>query len=211
MPTSYQAQRWLDLEGDVWLDRNRAILGDNDPVCAVIQSVDLKPKRVLEVGCSNGWRIHKLVTKYGCDGYGIDPSKVAIAEAGDSKHFYVGTADSLPFAGDTFDMVILGFCMWAIAPEDWFKVVAETTRVLINGGHLVIHDYCHARPHKTEYRIGSGIYMYFMDFTTLWTSHPGYQTLSELQSSRGTHFEVASVLYKDFNSIPVGGKPVLPA
>src|ERR1700712_3304564 len=57
-----QSDTFLRTEGDGFFRRNAAGLarlernGDDDPVLKAIESLALRPKRVLEIGCSNGWR-----------------------------------------------------------------------------------------------------------------------------------------------------------
>ena len=78
--------------------RSFAHVFDDNPIIA--------PHGVLEIGCSNGWRLEAIREKYGCDCLGIDPA--------DSQFPYIfkGTADSLPYPDNQFDLVIYGFCLY---------------------------------------------------------------------------------------------------
>lgn len=168
--------------GDNWIRRNRAALNEDkdDPVESLFNL--FAPgviKRVVEVGCANGWRLKKLKEK-GYDVYGIDPSKEGIMEARESiepTNLVIGTADDMPWDDGYFDCVIMGFCMWAMPPEDWFGAVAESDRILKEGGALIIHDRFSARAIRrpyTEPGVPEGMYQYTYDWKKLWMAHPAY-------------------------------------
>lgn len=40
--------------------------------------LNLKPERVLEIGCSDGWRLKNLKKKYNAKCFGLDPSFIAL-------------------------------------------------------------------------------------------------------------------------------------
>lgn len=211
----------LKAAGDSWLERNRKDLGKNeDPVDEVIVNLTTETC-VLEIGCSNGWRLKKLHDKYGCHVYGIDPSKMGIEEAiaNGISNAVRGTADNLPWADDSFDLVILGFCLAFIEPEDWFKVAHETTRVLKENGRLIIYDFISVRPHKRLYshldeklKDGPPIYFNYFDWPKLWLAHPGYRKQAE-SIAVDTGIGV-SILKKDFTTgIPIADElkyPIIP-
>ena len=106
-------------------------MASNDQVLASIRSLSLQPTSVLEVGCSNGWRLEAFRKTYAIRCWGIDPSADAIKEG---KTLFPqislvrGTADSLPFGADMFDLVIFGFCLYLCDREDLFKL--HTRRIV---------------------------------------------------------------------------------
>lgn len=180
-----QGDAYRDGLGDDWYRRNKNDLGktETDPVMELISRVNPKAiNSILEVGCSNGWRLKRLREKrqslWIC---GIDPSKEAIADAKEGRDglFHVGTATKLPWEADTFDCVIMGFCMWALDPQEWFMAVAESDRVLKDDGLLIIHDRFTARPIKKGYPDRDDIFGYAYDWAKLWTAHPSYRELAE--------------------------------
>src|SRR5690349_6074798 len=64
-------------EGTQWFRRNESALSaEGDPVLRAL--ADIKPKRLLEVGCSNGWRLEEARVRYGSRCTGIDPSLQAL-------------------------------------------------------------------------------------------------------------------------------------
>jgi SAM-dependent methyltransferase len=168
-----QTETFMQGEGDAWFKRNRTQLGKNDPVSDLIKSMDWAPESVLEIGCGTGWRLKKLHEEYGCDIAGIDPSGIAIQELGNCG--CQGTADSLPFLSNQFDTVIFGFCLYLIEPKDLFRVVAESDRVLRNGGVLIVHDFMPSPyPFKRRYKHAPDVWAYHFDYRKLWLGHPDY-------------------------------------
>lgn len=182
---------WEEGIGDNWFRKNLADMGKFDGIDVVLEGLKIKPKAVLEVGCANGWRLKKLQQRYGCIVCGIDPSKEAIAAAHKSglnpDHVVTGTADKLPAPDQCFDMVIFGFSLCFIAPEDWFAATSEANRVLKEGGHIVILDFAHsARPIRYCFQKADGgghkdlqVFIYLNDWASMWTGHPGYELVHE--------------------------------
>ncbi len=187
--------RWF---GDIWYDSNINELGKDDPVSMLIEAINLHPKRVLEIGCSNGWRLKRLKDKYGCEVTGVDPSEKAIS-AGESWDLFVGTADNLEEVGadGQFDVIIYGFCFSFIDPNDYFKVLAEGNRVLQDGGMVLLYDRPAVFPMKQQYaevktkdQKTFEVFLHFMDWQRLWLAHPFYTTVNELR-----HPETFDVVY----------------
>lgn len=196
-----QSDIFLSSEGDAWYARNKNKLGLKDPVCALLDLLPLiRPKRVLEVGCANGWRLKKLKEKYQCRVSGVDTSHDAVEDALESGledvcHDKFGNATWL---GGTFDMIIFAFCLYVTQPSDWFKIVTEADRLLADGGWLVIHDFADG-PHATPYQHNTGILSYHLNFGSLWTSHPWYWR----QDYASLDGECVTVLKKDKHRLPV--------
>ncbi len=106
-----QADVFLNSEGDAWFARNRDKLGERDPVWNAVIATGIRPKRVLEVGCSNGWRLAKLRDRFGCEVFGVEPSLQAALEAAERRVPVVqASAASLAVPGP-FDLVIYGVCL----------------------------------------------------------------------------------------------------
>lgn len=171
-----QHEIFLHGEGNRWLERNREGLGQRDPVAKMIEAIDLKPEYVLEIGCSNGWRLAALRDRYACQVLGIEPSANAVAEAKvRDVPVFQGTAAALPIRSAACDLLIYGFCLYLADPEDWFKIVAEGDRVLKPGGHMIIHDFAALdEPHGRVYEHCDGVTAYHIDFSEFWLANPLY-------------------------------------
>ncbi len=168
-----QADIFLESEGDAWFERNRDRLGQFDSVSEIIEDMGLQPDNVLEVGCANGWRLAKLRDKYNCKVLGLEPSMDAIRWG--MVPIFQGTAENLPrSAGEKFDLIIYGFCLYLTDPSDWLRIAADADRVLKDGGHIIIHDFETFAPHARWYEHRDGVLSYHIDWSNLWLGHPGY-------------------------------------
>lgn len=66
-------------EGDQWYERNKEkLIPKDDFVCRMIENIGVYPQRIVELGCSNGYRLEYLRKKYHATCYGYDISKEAI-------------------------------------------------------------------------------------------------------------------------------------
>lgn len=154
-------ESWLAFEADGWFERNKLIIenycASEDKVLSLIHDYKLDPSRVLEIGCSAGYRLNEINKKYSnCKTFGIEPSLKAI-EYGQQTYpqveFLHGTADNLDyFESNSLDIVIVGFVFYVVDRNLLFKVVAEIDRVLKNGGFLIIIDFFSETTLKNEYQ-----------------------------------------------------------
>lgn len=106
---------------------------------------DFRGKKVLDVGCGNGYVLSKYAGE-GADVTGIDLTPTAVnicrqrfALLGLRGDFQVADAQDLLFANDTFDCV----CSMGVLHHvpDTEKAVAEIWRVLKPGGRLIVMMY----------------------------------------------------------------------
>lgn len=108
----------------------------------------IKPGILLDVGCGTGFIMNNARAK-GFQVFGIDPSagmiKLACKQYGfTAKEIFQTTSDKLPFADNTFDIVLASGSMeYVVNIEDTAK---EMIRVLKRGGIMRIID--HATPKK---------------------------------------------------------------
>lgn len=175
-----QAQFFIDKEGDRWFERNAAKLGEHDPVSELIEQLHIKPENVLEIGCSNGWRLAALHDKYKCGVTGLDPSHTASQDARKRGiSVWTATAAGMPLRSKTYDLVIYGFCLYLTDPEDWFRIAMEGDRVLKDGGYLIIHDFeREPEAFARVYEHAKDILSYHVDFAGFWLAHPWYEQIA---------------------------------
>jgi SAM-dependent methyltransferase len=193
-----QKDIFLESEGDAWLERNRDRLGVHDPVSDVIAESGIRPLRVLEVGCADGWRLERLRDRYGCEIMGVEPSRQACIEAAQRRVPAVQSTASVLAVSPSFDLVIYGFCLYLTEPSDWLRIAAEGDSVLQAGGRLIIHDFVETRPFARRYEHHHGVLAYHIDFPKLWLAHPLYSLVSRTIYDNG---EMVTVMKKNSASV----------
>ena len=144
-------------EGDRWFERNRVALNsfdaDADGPLKLINLYDLRPERVLEIGAANGVRLAAIHARNGCEAVAVEPSTQAILYGKASfpgVRFVRGSASSLPLK-ECFDLVIVNFVFHWIDRATLFKSLAETDRLVQDGGFLLIGDFLPANQMQVHY------------------------------------------------------------
>lgn len=102
---------------------------------AIVRSHLTPDSRVMDLGCGRGGVVEKIWREVRLAA-GLDPDASSLAEhRARGMPVVRGTGEDLPFAGDSFDLVI---CIWVLehlrSPE---TVLGEVRRVLRPGGHFV--------------------------------------------------------------------------
>ena len=197
-----QKEIFRQSEGDNWHTRNEKRLREYqanphcDPVLFTLGMVDLLPRRVCEIGASDGWRLEVLRKKYGCEVWGVEPSQKAVM-AGKSLfrevHLEVGSADHLPFEASSFDCLTFGFCLYLCDRDDLPQIVSEADRVLKPGGHLIIYDFFTEKPMRVPYAPMAGVFSYKMDYSSLFDSYPNYSVLSRQLFQMSSHQPISKI------------------
>lgn len=203
---SDQKAIFLASEGDSYFERNRPSLAAtaeriaNDAMLNLLEELEVRPTAVLEIGCSNGWRLEAIRRKHGARCCGVDPSGVAIQhgrEAFPDIELQIATADALPFADFTFDLVMLGFCLYLCDRKDLFRIACEVDRMLRESGHLVILDFHTQRPYRNSYAHHAGLYAYKMNYARMFTWNPAYVERSQRVFNESDRQTAVTVLRKD--------------
>lgn len=186
-----QKDTFLAGEGDAWFQRNceKTAKADaaSDMILSAIKYAELPPvSRVLEIGCADGSRLEILKNNFaGAECFGVDPSEKAV-KAGNEKYGHnlqVGTADSLPYEKDFFNLVLFGFSLYLCDRKDLFKIACEADRCLCNGGYLIIKDFYPPLPYRNTYVHCDGISSYKMDYSRMFTWNPAYTEIFRILSS----------------------------
>lgn len=182
---SDQKNIFLESEADQWFERNKTNLRERTPegdvITRTLKGTHYKPKRILEVGCANGFRLQFLKDLYQAECHGIDPSKKAIVDGQKNYpklNLKVGTAESLDTPDDYFDMIILGFLMYLCDRNHLFKIASEVDRTLKSSGHIVILDFYSPIPYKNPYCHLQGIFSYKMSNSAMFLWNPNYVQVS---------------------------------
>lgn len=128
------AQAWIADQGEHGDFGRRYVL---DPVM-LPRALARGPRRMLDVGCGEG-RFCRMLAAHGVPATGLDPTPalIAAARARDARSAYIqGMAEHLPFASDSFDLVVSYLSLIDI--DDVRAGIAEMSRVLAPGGTLLI-------------------------------------------------------------------------
>jgi SAM-dependent methyltransferase len=187
-------------EADAWFSRNKEAIKnktrDKDFTYQKIIDMipELKPKKILEIGCCNGYRLNWLAEDLSIDCIGIEPSNIAIEDG--KKRFtknnhleLINTKVDLDFwlngfnqlfTSDSLDIVIFGHCFYLISPEMYFLITYQIDRALREHGVIVIFDF-DSYPQRREYDPyeAEQIWSYKMDFSQLFSRHPMYKLISK--------------------------------
>lgn len=115
----------------------------------VLRHADLDPgERVLDVGCGTGTlAVAALSAEPGVQVTGVDadPKILEIARGRAAEHgldvtFDQGMASSLPYADESFDVVLSTLFFHHLTDEDKRRTGSEVARVLRPGGRAVVAD-----------------------------------------------------------------------
>lgn len=185
MKKKTQKELFKNGEGDAWFSRNKRGSSLDSPDMIVNKNVleyllslplpNSKDIKAIEVGCGEGTLLSHLLKKKKWELFGIDPSKKAIDLANNlGINGSVGTADELNFKDETFDLIILGFCLYLCDTCDLFKIANEVNRISKNNSWLIIIDFWSPDFKKVPYKHLDGIYSSKFDFSKMFSWHPSY-------------------------------------
>lgn len=152
--------------------------------------------RVLEVGCGRGLGCALALAEFGpAEVHGVDihPEQVRRARNtnGDGRlGFWLGSASSLPFAGNSFD------CLYSVEAMQHFPslrdFVTEAARVLVPGGRIAVTTFF-----TTRAGVGDRLNGLLESFASgLDVPHP-LPSLLDLLSASG---------FSDISSVPIGAQ-----
>lgn len=168
-------------EADGWFNRNKTAYDSEENkknlIIKILNDIELTPGRMLEIGCSNGFRLNQIREAFNCECFGIDPSVKAIQDGMEkfpSIDLSVGTADELKFEDNSFDTILFGFCLYLCDRKDLFKIACEADRCLRNEGTLILLDFHPPFPYRNQYTYQAGLYSYKMDYAAMFTWNPAY-------------------------------------
>jgi SAM-dependent methyltransferase len=121
-------------------------------------------KTILEVGCSNGGWIRLFCKLHNLKGFGLDTC--AFGNHNGFK-FKEGDARNIPYADNSFDIVISLGLAEHFNKEERIKVLKEQVRVLAEGGLLI----CQVPNFHTVYGVRAKIKRDWIDGCHMWTAN----------------------------------------
>lgn len=183
---------WLEFEGDNWFLRNKEHLGkDSDIPLLLLQLYSIRPKKVLEIGAANGYRLAKIHEQYNSDVTAIEPSQKAV-EDGKRKYPFVrfirSTCEDADVQGK-FNLIIANFVFHWIYREDLYACVCKIDKMLEEGGYLIVGDFGTDYFFKKKYHHlkDANLYTWKMPYWELFTKSGKYLELAKLRFNHDTH------------------------
>ena len=114
----------------------------------MMERIPVQGRRVLDVGCGLGQYVRRI-RSLPAESYGIDIEEARVREgARQTPGLMLASADALPFADASFDVILLNEVIEHVGDER--ATLAETARVLSPGGHLVIYAPNRGFPFETH-------------------------------------------------------------
>lgn len=195
-----QDQLWgLDwaVEGDRWWARNRQALldptrSDRDIILMALERNRIEPKRVLEVGASNGWRLEAIRQRYGADCFGIDTSPAAIGDGRQlfpAIHLDQGTIyDLLVWGGNIIDCLLVPFVLHWVERFCLSLVVNQIDRKLAEGSYLIVDDFLPDVPTRARYHHRQDVeaWTYKQDYAQCWLALGLYREVDRIVFNHDT-------------------------
>ena len=203
-----QDEVFLQGEGDRWLNRNKAAITDpeyliKDHVIGLMMTMNLAPKNVVEIGASNGWRLHEIARRFGSRVTAVEPSIQAIEDGQTrfpSVQFLRGTASELPLDSQArFDLAIVNFVLHWVDRSTLLRSVAEIDRVLADGGLLLIGDFYPSMPERVRYHHlpDQEVWTYKQNYGDIFLASNLYEMIAFHSFDHATHALQSDVEPKD--------------
>ena len=180
-------------EGDKWFERNRAALGKgaaHDWIAHLLDQIAIESevKTVLELGCSNGWRLHTLAGRFpGAALSGVDVSGEAIRDgqrAFPELHLLQGSIADVPLEGP-FDLVVVHFVLHWVDRRLLARAVSEIDRLTRDGGVLILGDFLPDFQQRRAYHHtpGQGVFTYKQDYAAIFAALGTYREILRMNHS----------------------------
>lgn len=184
-----QDKIFFQSEGDAYFLRNKVgmvtgRIAHYDWIGKMLSRNKLRPQRVLEIGCSNGWRLEKIRTLFGARCVGVEPSLAALRNG---RKLYPkldlrrGTMSRLPIRkNERFDLVVVSYVLHWVARETLMRSLAEIDRVLNPGGCLLIDDFLPKKAYDAPYHHlpRRNVFTYKRDYISMFTATTLYRIIS---------------------------------
>jgi SAM-dependent methyltransferase len=149
------------------LGTQNAVLGEGTAACVAKRFPELKPRRILDMGCGTGLATHALAQTWpDAEIYGVDLAAPMLRYAnkrseamGVKVHYSQQNAAETNFVDGFFDLVVSTIILHEMPQKVSKQVVAESFRLLSPGG-VMVHNDMVGWPDEP-----------FTEFMTEWNSH----------------------------------------
>lgn len=137
-------------------------------------------QRLLEVGCTNGWRLSAAAAKFGCEVVGVEAGATAVHDGRQrfpEVSLYYGLAPEVletDLSNERFDCIALGMFMYVLPREDLFRLASIVDALLSDDGHLVVQDFLYPSSVQSDYAHSTELQTFKSDPSAPWTWSPMY-------------------------------------
>ncbi len=181
---------FLESEGNNYFRRNRTVFTDPDkfsddmPLRLLGRHGDVRPRKVLEIGCANGFRLATIHERFGAECTGVDPSIEAI-DCGKQLYPNVNLiralASEIPLS-DPFDLVIVFFVLHWVGRERLMQAVSEIDRLTADAGYLLIGDFFPSTPRMRKYHHlpHEEVFTFKQDYASIFVASGLYSSIETL-------------------------------
>jgi SAM-dependent methyltransferase len=167
---------------------------ENDPPLKLLDLLNLKPKKILEIGAANGYRLAEMLRRYDQGTYvAIEPSQKAITD-GQKRYPFIefrrGLMDNLPLQeNEVFDLVVVHFVFEWISRNTLLKSVAETDRAIADGGYLILGGFLPDTQTKVKYHHlpDREVFTYKQNYANIFLSSGMYTPIAQLTFNHDTN------------------------
>jgi SAM-dependent methyltransferase len=188
-----QDEVFFEREGNQWFKRNAQSLQnfvrEQDLPLQLMELYRLRPKRALEIGAANGFRLNAITELFGAQATAVEPSLDAIRD-GETRfphiRFLRGTANKLP-TNELYDLVIVSFVLHWVDRVHLFASFSEIDRILADGGYLIVADFAPANQFRVRYHHlpHEQVYTYKQDYAASFLATGLYQLIAMLTTEHG--------------------------
>lgn len=142
-------------------------------------------KSLAEIGCGSGHKLSQLSKNLDADGFGLDPSKLAVDYARRSfpeLKVSTGFGDSIPFENQ-FNLVHLGFFLYLTDREVFLKTVSEADRITAKAGFLSILDFETPYPYSNNYSHNPNMVTHKLNSSNVFVASGLYSIVNKISLS----------------------------
>lgn len=189
-----QGQIFYRSEGDRWFTRNKEAIQSKteaDMHISMMSSYGISPRRVMEIGAANGYRLDAIHRKFGSDVWAVEPSRKAIADGRrrfPRISFVRALSHEVPLRM-TFDCIIIHFVFHWVDRSNLLRSVSEIDRLLGDKGFLFVGDFYPSNFLRVRYHHlpEKDVYTYKQNYSSIFLASGIYRCVAGLTMDHSSH------------------------